>query len=167
MSHHEHDIGGVAPAEKPIFAALLTPHRSLSPRGFAIIMAVVAVICVTNAIFYYKLGAWPVAIFMIGDVALLWLAFHLNYRAGRAREEIMVSRRELTIRKIAANGRTAKHSYNPFWARFHVDRHEEIGITSMRVAGEGKSTVLGQFLNPDDRESFATAFSSALATAKR
>ncbi|MGH9916185.1 MAG: DUF2244 domain-containing protein, partial [Pyrinomonadaceae bacterium] len=53
-----------------------------------------------------------------------------------------------------------------FWTRFSVARHEEIGITSMRVEGQGKAVTIGSFLNPDDRESFASAFTRALATAK-
>jgi uncharacterized membrane protein len=37
----------------------------------------------------------------------------------------------------------------------------------MRVTGEGRTTPVGAFLNPDDRESFADAFTHALATARR
>lgn len=58
------------------------------------------------------------------------------------------------------------HRFNPFWTRFAVARHEEIGITDMAVEGEGRRVPIGAFLNPDDRESFATAFGRALATAK-
>lgn len=60
-----------------------------------------------------------------------------------------------------------EHRFNPFWARFFVRRHSEIGIVSMLVAGEGKRTDIGSFLNPDDRESFAKAFRAALATVKQ
>jgi uncharacterized membrane protein len=36
----------------------------------------------------------------------------------------------------------------------------------MAVQGQGRTVPIGSFLNPDDRESFARAFSRALATAK-
>ena len=36
----------------------------------------------------------------------------------------------------------------------------------MAVEARGESVPIGAFLNPDDRESFANAFSRALATAK-
>ncbi len=49
---------------------------------------------------------------------------------------------------------------------FSIARHSEIGITRMAVEAQGRSVAIGGFLNPDDRESFATAFSRALATAK-
>ena len=60
-----------------------------------------------------------------------------------------------------------EHRFNPFWARFRVRRHSEIGIVSMHVTGEGQRTDIGSFLNPDDRESFARALTGALATVKR
>jgi uncharacterized membrane protein len=100
------------------------------------------------------------------DVVAVYIAFRANYRAARAREEVSVSRTSLDIRKTAPSGKSEAHRFNPFWARFSVARHAEIGITRMTVEGQGQNVPIGGFLNPDDRESFATAFSRALATAK-
>lgn len=167
MSSSDFDISRGEGDANPIFAAKLMPYRSLSPAGFAILMVIVAVICVSNAYFYFHLGAWPVAIFFFFDVALLYAAFKLSYRAGQAREEITISRTALAVRKITPNGRQREHIYNPFWAKFLVERDDEIGITSMRISGEGYQSTIGTFLNPQDRESFAASFSEALAKAKK
>ena len=154
-------------AEKPLFDALLTPHRSLSKNGFTVLMILGGGVLFVQGLFFYATGAWPIATFCGLDLLALYVAFRLNYRAARAHEEVRVSRQELLIRKTDPRGRSIDHRYNPFWARFQVDRHEEIGITSMQVSGEGRTTPIGAFLNPDDRESFANAFSQALATARR
>lgn len=154
-------------AEQPLFNALLTPHRSLSRNGFTILMILSGGVLFVQGFFFLVTGAWPIATFLGLDMAALYLAFWFNYRAARAREEVRVSRQELLIRKVNPRGQATDHRYNPFWARFQVDRHEEIGITAMRVSGEGRTTPVGAFLNPDDRESFADAFGHALATAKR
>jgi uncharacterized membrane protein len=153
-------------ADEPIFSALLTPHRSLGRTGFTILMGLLGVISFVVGLLFWSLGAWPVIGFFGLDILLLYLAFRVNYRAGRAREEVTVSRTSLDIRKIAPSGRAERHLFNPFWARFAVSRHEEIGITAMAVEGQGRRVQIGAFLNPDDRESFATAFGRALATAK-
>jgi uncharacterized membrane protein len=152
---------------EPIFNAVLTPYRSLGRTGLTILVAITLVVTVFNVIFFLVADALPVAMFFGLDVALLYGAFYLNYRSARAREEVSISRTELAIRKVAPSGRARISRYNPFWAKFQVDRHHEFGITSMAVSGEGRRTVFGGFLNPDDRESFARAFTAALATVKR
>lgn len=167
MPFAEPHIDAPAPNEKPVFSARLMPHRSLTPGGFALLMAAFALICLSSAVFYVTLGAWPVAVFMIVDVLILYLAIRLSFRSGRAREEVTVTRSDVHVRKVAPDGRCQDHHFNPFWARFHVDRHTEIGITAMRLTDKARSTTIGMFLNPDDRESFAYAFSRALAAARR
>ncbi|MFC3205675.1 DUF2244 domain-containing protein [Aquamicrobium soli] len=158
--------GAPFPADEPFFEALLTPHRSLGHTGFMLIMgALLFSWAVTGAIFL-SYGAWPVFGFFGLDVIGLYIAFRLNYRAARAREEVSVSRTALDIRKVAPSGKAEAHHFNPFWARFSVARHSEIGITGMEVEGQGDRVAIGSFLNPDDRESFAAAFSRALSKAK-
>jgi uncharacterized membrane protein len=153
-------------ADEPFFRALLTPHRSLGRTGFAILMGALLFGWVVIGAFFLSHGAWPVFGFFGLDVLLVYVAFKLNYRAARAREEVSVSRTNLDIRKVAPSGKSETHRFNPFWARFSVARHDEIGITRMAVDAQGKTVPIGGFLNPDDRESFAKAFSRALARAK-
>lgn len=153
-------------ADAPIFRALLMPHRSLGRTGFYALMAALLAGWVVTGVVFLSRGAWPVFGFFGLDVIAIYIAFRLNYRAAKAREEVSVSRTALDIRKTAPCGRTEDHRFNPFWARFNVARHDEIGITRMAIEGQGKAVAIGSFLNPDDRESFAAAFSRALATVK-
>jgi uncharacterized membrane protein len=153
-------------ADEPIFRALLTPHRSLGRRGFMILMSVLGALWLGVGAFFLSIGAWPVFGFFGLDVILIYAAFRLNYRAARAREEVSVSRTAVDILQVAPSGKARNHRFNPFWTRFRIARHDEIGITAMAVEGEGRRVPIGAFLNPDDRESFATAFGRALATAK-
>lgn len=153
-------------ADEPFFHALLTPYRSLGRTGFQVLMGAVTFGWIVTGIFFVYNGAWPIFGFLGLDVLGLYIAFRLNYRAARAREEVIVSRTRLDIWKVSPSGRTEDHHFNPFWTRFAVKRHSEIGITSMAVEARGQHVSIGSFLNPDDRESFAKAFSRALATAK-
>lgn len=155
-----------ASADMPFFHALLTPHRSLGKTGFAVLMGALAFGWLATGALFLSRGAWPVFGFFGLDVLLVYGAFKLNYRAARAREEVSVSRTALDIRKIAPSGKAESYRFNPFWTRFEVARHEEIGITAMAVQAKSQIVPIGSFLNPDDRESFAAAFSRALATAK-
>ena len=167
MGEHDNDIGQAALAENPLFSARLVPHRSLGLGGFIVLMAIFGIICLSSGIFYAAMGAWPVLAFLIVDIAIFALAFHLSYRSGRETEEVELSRTRLTVRKTSPTGRRRQHIYNPFWTRFQVQRDEERGIIDMRVIGEGYQSTLGAFMNPDDKESFAKAFGAALSAAKR
>lgn len=154
------------PADEPIFSALLLPHRSLGRTGFIVVMSIIGFVWLVTGLVFLSIGAWPVLGFFGLDMLAVYVAFKLNYRAGRAREEVIVSRLTLDIVKTAPSGRCEVHRFNPFWARFRVSRHEEIGITGMAVEAGGEVVPIGAFLNPDDRESFATAFGRALSTAR-
>ncbi|GAA2837049.1 putative membrane protein [Aminobacter aminovorans] len=153
-------------ADEPFFKALLLPHRSLGRTGFLILMGTLTSGWIVIGAILLSHGAWPIFGFLGLDIAALYVAFRLNYRAARAREEVSVSRTSLDIVKTAPSGKSEQYHFNPFWARFQVSRHDEIGITDMAVETREKSVAIGSFLNPDDRESFATAFSRALATAR-
>lgn len=153
--------------EKPIFEAFLRPHRSLGRQGFAIFAVIITVMAIGHMVVFLVAGAWPVVLFFGLDLLLIFGAFWLNFRSGRVREEISLSRIELKVKKISASGKQTEHLFNPLWSKFDVSRHEEIGITDMKISTRGERTSVGSFLNPEDRESFAMAFSDALATAKR
>src|SRR5262245_57906635 len=118
-------------ADQPFFKALLMPHRSLGRRGFFLLIGALLFGWVVTGAFFLSFGAWPVFGFLGLDVLAVYVAFRINYRAARAREEVSVSRTLVDIRKIAPSGKREEHRFNPFWARFNVSRHAEIGITRM------------------------------------
>ena len=100
-------------ADEPFFHALLMPHRSLGRTGFAVLMgALLFGWAATGAIFLAH-GAWPVFGFFGLDVVLLYVAFRVNYRAARVREEVSVSRTSLDIRKTAPSGRRSARRERP------------------------------------------------------
>ncbi len=154
-------------AERPIFQALLTPYRSLGRRGFTMMMSAFCLVSLATGILFVMNGAWPVVGFFGLDVLIVWWAFSASYRSARAREEVLVTRTDCAIRKISPKGVVREAHHNPFFARFSVNRHEEIGITRMSVDSRDVSTEIGSFLNPDDKHSFAEAFQDALLRAKR
>lgn len=153
--------------DAPIFDALLTPHRSLGRTGFLVLMSAMTFAWAIVGAVTLAHGQWPVAGFFGLDVVALYAAFKWTYHTGKAREEVTLSRTRLAIRQIAPSGKAKEHHFNPFWARFRVDRHPEIGVTAMTVSGHGRRVGIGGFLNPADRESFSAAFQLALAQARR
>jgi uncharacterized membrane protein len=151
------------PADPRIFAARLTPYRSLSPAGFNLLMMAIVAIAFAAGLVFWLMGAWPVVGFFGLDILLIQLAFRLNYRAARAFEEIEVTREALTVRKVSASGRAREFGFNPYWARLEIDRRHDRLISRLSIASHGKRLDIAGFLGPNERESFAAAFSAALA----
>ncbi|KAA0701112.1 DUF2244 domain-containing protein [Neorhizobium sp. P12A] len=161
------DPGTDPDGDRPVFAAELFPYRSLGRKGFRVLLVLMGTFCLFYGGLFFLQGAWPIGLFFGADFLLLYGAFWLNYRSGRVREQVTVSRTDVSIRKVSPSGRVEEHRFNPFWVRFLVRRLRGVGIRSMHVRGEGHDMEIGSFLSPEDRESFAKAFTGALATVKR
>ena len=147
------------------FSAVLTPHRSLGPKGFMVLMAAVCLVSFGTGLFFYLLGAWPVIGFMGLDVALIYAAFRLNFRALRLYETVDLTEDALTVTRVAPSGQSQSWSFNPYWVRLSVK--PRIGRSSeLSIASHGKRLVFASFLTDEEREDFASALSSALSGGK-
>ena len=60
MMNGDNNSGAHFPLDPKIFSALLTPHRSLGPTGFLILMACLGGLSFVSGIIFVSLGAWPV-----------------------------------------------------------------------------------------------------------
>ena len=82
------------------FRAVLTAHRSLPRVGFKVLMAAVGGVSLVLGMGFLMLGAWPVFGFFGLDVLLVYLAFELNYRAGRLYETVELVPQVLTVTRV-------------------------------------------------------------------
>lgn len=159
------------PSEAPeasdpaLFRAMLTPHRSLSPRGFLVLMGAVSLVSFFAGLVFYAMGAWPVMGFFGLDVGLVYLAFRLNYRAGRAHEVVELTRDHLSITHVSPNGRRQTFTCNPYWARVDV-RTGPDGRSDLAIHAQGKVHRFGHVLNHEERREFAEALRLALFESK-
>ncbi len=153
--------------EPTIFSAVLTPHRSLGPTGFLVLMCCLGGASFVTGMVFVLLGAWPVFGFLGLDVLLVYLAFRANYRAAAAYEEVVVTPSELTVRKVNPRGRVREWTANPLWVRLQQDIHEEFGVERLFLISRGHRLAIAGFLGPEEKQSFAQALSQALGEAKR
>jgi len=154
-------------AEPAIFSALITPHRSLGSTGFLILMLAIGGLSFVSGIVFLLLGAWPVFGFLGLDVLLVYVAFHANFRAARAYEELKVTASELTVRKVSHRGSVREWTLNPVWVQLDRVVHEEFGIERLFLVSRGRRLSIASFLGPDEKASFARALSNALGEARR
>jgi uncharacterized membrane protein len=159
--------GDAALAEPEIFSAVITPHRSLTPRGFLIFMLCIGGLSFISGMSFLLRGAWPVFGFFGLDVLLVYWAFRANFRAARAYEEVTVTASELTVRKVSHRGGVREWTLNPLWVRLERIVHEEFGVERLFLVSRGQRLAIAGFLGPAEKASFAHALSNALGEAKR
>lgn len=158
------ETAGVAPA--PHYRAVLKPHRSLPPQGFAFLMLGIAGVSFCISLAFVLHGAWPVTPFFGLDVALVYLAFRLNYRQARQREELLLTDDSLTVDRVSIYGERRHWQFQPFWLRVRFEEKDE-HTNRLVLTSHGRSLVVGSFLGPDERRGVAFGLSDALARWRR
>ncbi len=156
-----------AVAERPVFDATITPHRSLGADGFRLVMTLVCAIGIIASVPFVLLGAWPVAGFFGLDILALFIAFKANFNAARAFERIVVTPLEVMLRQVSHRGKEAVWRSNPVWTKLEREHDEDYGLLRLDLVSRGSRIAIASALSPQEREGFAHALGAALAKARR
>lgn len=151
----------------PLFAARLTPNRSLSPHGIRVVIAVLVALALLPGIIFYDLGAWPVIAFMVADVGVLFWALTHSVRDSRRFEQVTLWPDRLEIVQASPTGESHKQSFAPDAVRLVIERDFDERTTGITLRSADRDLVIGSFLTPDDKASFAKVFGTALKKARR
>ena len=153
-----------SPARTPcvLYDAVLSPHRSLPPRGFAALMLFLAGVSFAVGLAFVLRGAWPVTPFFGLDLMLVYLAFRMSYRQARLREELRLTEDSLTVDRIDPRGGRRHWRFQPFWLRVVLEEKDEHS-NRLVLTSHGRSLVVGSFLGPDERRGIARGLKDALA----
>jgi uncharacterized membrane protein len=144
------------------FDATLHPNRSLSPTGFRILMAIAGISVLVIGVLFLVAGAWPVFGFSGAEFLLLYIAFRMNYRSGRAYERVRLTERQLEVMRVSPKGEVGRWEFEPTWLQISMDdppRHD----SQLRLSSHGRSLVIGAFLTPAERVEVAEALRDAVA----
>ena len=145
------------------FDAMLTPNRSLSPRGFAIVMAVVGGLSFLYGVAFVSMGAFPILGFFGLDALAIYLAFRWSFR--QQREETRVTAKSLVLHHRKPDGSERTVEVPSAFARVEIE--EPLTLTSwLRIEHGRTAYVIGRFLTPPERKSLAKAIRRALLDAR-
>jgi uncharacterized membrane protein len=156
-----------APTQGVVYMdAELRPNRSLSVNGFKIVMLSMAAMSFVAGLGFLAIGAWPVIGFFGLDVALIYLAFKVNFKSGeKERETIRVTASDIAISRTCYRGQTGYWHVNPTFARVHVEQLNEYEA-AVRLTAGGTSVPLATCLSSPERIAFADALKAALDRAR-
>jgi uncharacterized membrane protein len=151
---------------RPLFAATLTPHRSLSHRGLRYLIAGVAVAASIPGMVMFAMGAWPVVGFLGLDVLAVWWALSVSMREKKRYEKVTLWPDELELMRVDARGREELIRYDPRIVKLIIDRDFNERTTALHLRTTERDIEIGSFLNPDDKQSFGKALGTALRQAR-
>ena len=146
--------------------AVITPHRSLSERGFIILITVVTLAnCCSAAVFVY-MGAVLVPLFLGIDVLAVIVAFMVSYAGARRIERVTITARDVVVTHEAPNWTKVVWESPTAFTRVAVDTEDDRTV-GLRLALSGKEVAVAQALSPRERGEFAKALEQAIWEARR
>ena len=148
-----------------VFRAVLHAHRSLSQRGFLILMSFIGGVSFVTGVAFWMMGAWPVFGFFGLDVLAIYFAFKINYRDGLAHEVVELTPDILKLTRVAPTGGRQSFDFNPYWVRVRLAELPD-GRTNLSLFSHGRNFEFGHLLNHDERREFAKVLDRALSRAR-
>ena len=148
-------------ANPPFFERVLLPHRSLPSRNFHMLMGLLGLVSVAAGVGFVAVGAWPVIGFFGLDVALVYLAFRLNYRTARQSETIRLADDVFAVERVSVRGERRNWRFQPFWVKVLLEERPDAS-NRLLVASHGRSLVIGDFAPPAARRELAVTLRDAL-----
>lgn len=102
------------------FRVMLKRNCSISPRGFLLVLALLAALVLAIGAAFAALGAWLVLPFAGLEVALLGVAFRLTARHATDYERIELARERLTL-DVSEGERVRRHELDARRVRVRLD----------------------------------------------
>lgn len=150
------------PAERPIFEALLYPHRSLGRNGYAILIAGTAMIMLIYGLVFVVIGAWPIFGFLGGEWLLFWILFRKHHRGDDRAERIRVYPDHLLLERYDRRGGHTALRLQPYWLNVILERAEEPD-NALYLRSHGRTIAVGAFLSPQERRDLAAELRGVLS----
>lgn len=146
--------------------AEIRPNRSLSERGFIVLIAVVTLANCVSAAVFVAMGATFVPIFLGVDLLAVFVAFMVSFRAGRRVERVQVTSRDVRVVQETPKSSEVVWESPTAFTRVQVEK-EEGRTVGLKLALSGREVAVAAALSPRERAEFAQALERAIWRARR
>ncbi len=153
--------------DRPIFAATIRPHQSLTRLGFKVVMTGCCLVSLVVSVWCWRMGFWPIAGFFGLDMLAIYAALKVSFRRGRSFEEVMISQIEILLTRVSHRGERHQWRFNPIWTKLTQVEDEEYGLQRLTLVSRREHVVVARDASPDERARIARGLTRALAQAKK
>jgi uncharacterized membrane protein len=149
----------------PLFMdAVITPNRSLTPKGLTLLVCVVTAFDALLAFLFVRMGAAPIPFFLGAGLIAVCLALLASIRSGRTRERVQVSADD--VRVMVEEGETARTVWISPTAFTRVSLAAVEADSALTLHVSDRVFPVAAALSRRERREFAAALSSAIARAR-
>ncbi len=151
----------------PLFMdAVITPHRSLTPRGAMALIGAVTVFDAALAMIFVAIGAAPIPLFLAIGLFALVIALLISNRGAMRRERILVSAAEVRVVKQERGAEQVVWVSPTAFTRVSFADGEHDDEAALRLHLYDRALAVAQALSRRERREFARALEAAIRRAK-
>jgi uncharacterized membrane protein len=130
----------------------LWPHNALKARGFAWVIALSGVLLALPLLAMLGQAVlWGLLPFATLVLFGLWVAIRRNWRDRSVLEEMLLTRRQVHLRRVEPQGRVLEWEADPHWIQLHLEPSKGPVEQYLTLTGGGRAVELGAFLAPEER----------------
>ncbi len=145
--------------------AEIRPNRSLSQKGFIILISIITALNCAAAAVFLAMGALFVPIFLGLDVIAILIAFLANYAGARQIERVVVTDRAVRVIRETPRSRQLVWESPTAFTRVSVLTEDDMAI-DLRLSLSGKDASVARAMGPAERANFAQALEAAIRQAR-
>ena len=146
--------------------AEIRPNRSLSQRGFMVLITVVTVLNCASAAVFISMGAYFVPMFLGLDLVAIVVAFLASFAAAKQIERVLVTDRQVQVFRETPNWRKLMWESPTAFTRVTLFTEDDHAV-DLRLALSGREAQVAAALSPSERAEFAKALEGAIYSARR
>ena len=135
---------------KKLYEITLYPYRSLNKLGFFILMFILAFISFVAGIIFMLKGAWPVFGFFGLDVLLVYIFFKINFKSGKKKEIIILTKNQLIIEFYDSKRIVKKHYLDANWLKINLIKLKN-HTSKLQISSKNKTIIVGTFLRHQEK----------------
>lgn len=150
----------------PLFAAELTPNRSLSRRSANLLVVLTVLLTTLASMMLLETGIWFILGAMALDLVAIGVVLFSTLRRSRQRELVTLWTDGLEVLVTDGAGEKTLRRFDPKSVRLLLERDSNEKTTAIRLRAEAEQVEIASFLSLDDRSTFARAFGTALRKAR-
>lgn len=150
----------------PLFAAELTPNRSLSRRSVEVLVALGVLLVLLPGLLVLQVEVWFILALVAADMVALGVVLYFALRRSRQREHVKLWNDQLEVLVTDGAGEKTLRRFDPKAVRLLLERDGNEKTTAIRLRTDAEQLEIASFLSLDDRSTFARALGTALRKAR-